>query len=124
MVQESSLEPAARSFLLDFVPNDDGLVVKQAWLEQFITDVAQLKGESQELQAEFVTLKNDMLGNSDIDENEEMKALKENYVRVEQESLELKQQNNDLITKNVEERKRIQELNIMLQQIIQHGVTK
>ena len=35
LVKESNLDPAALSFLTGFVPGDDGLAVKNEWLEQF-----------------------------------------------------------------------------------------
>ena len=81
--------------------------------------------EQKELNAKFSTLKAQILDKSDKgsdqEENEEIKELQQEYLRVSQQNFDLKTENNALIIKNMEERKRIQELNHMLQQKMTSG---
>ena len=81
--------------------------------------------EQKELNAKFSTLKAQILDKSDKgsdqEENEEIKELQQEYLRVSQQNFDLKTENNALIIKNMEERKRIQELNHMLQQKMMAG---
>ena len=115
LVKESNLDPAALSFLTSFVPSDKGLTMNDAWLEQFDTEIAKLRDECHGLRSESAALKSQILGLSELDdENEEIKALKDEQLRASTAAVVVKQQNNELQLKNAEDRKRIQELNFML----------
>ena len=92
LVKESNLDPAALSFLAAFVPADDGLTAKDAWLEQFENEIAKLKVDSKDLRQEYVALTNQIHGLSDLDdESEEMKANKDELLRASKEMVVLKQ---------------------------------